>query len=168
MASFTGSLFKRMTLRQRARLCKKSDKMASLLVFIQQYVWHLRFQTMFSLAFILNQSNIKLFDCSPGYYLTSNQLSRMLAELSHVTFDSGILPIMDKSCSLIICTLVMKWGDNNSLPVKRIPSKSPSLVNFEVKLSRNWDSWNKRTKKWCHQKWSGEEKSLERNVEQIN
>ena len=75
---------------------------------------------MFSLAFILKQSNIKLSDCSPGYYLTSNQLSRMLAELSHVTFDSGILSIMDKSCSLIICTLVMKCRDNNSLPERNV------------------------------------------------
>ena len=75
---------------------------------------------MFSLAFILNPSNIKLSDCSPAYYLTYNQFSRMLAELSRVTFDSGILSIMDKSCSLIICTLVMKCGDNNSLPERNV------------------------------------------------
>ena len=116
-----------------------------------EYVWHLRFQIMFSLAFI-NQSDIKLSDCSPGYYLilaVTNFQECWLSSCPTLTFDSGILSILnfDKSCCLIICTSVMKWGYNNSIPVKRIPSKSPSLVNFEVKLSRNWDSWNnKRTK----------------------
>ena len=36
------------------------------------------------------------------------------------------------------------YTDLTYVPVKRMPSKSPALLIFKDKFSRNWDNWKKK------------------------